>query len=375
MVLLFLVALTAPEDSNAYYYMDRMLSFSPDHWQVAYDSSLQGLQTVQGCHDLKNWYIDLNAKAEAWIAGWFGVRYRYVLLGDYERQRNYNRFEPRFRLKGDLSLLVLISPSYRKSDDEFGLGIFKGHNDLNSIEAGVLIRSPSHNFSLKDIPDGPEKIVFRTFPLYGYVRFERGWDDGFLKGYFEKSNTWHRVSRYGPGRAYWFQEKESFTNAALRFLDTYGRVDFGGVFNFYETSRSSIDRNLRSVWLGDSMREIEFQPRVGYRLSEKWKPSLAYLFGYKVREETLRYKRAGNSQYLNFEFFPNEKITWHFGFQREWISIAQEPLVVNHRLVLGFEYSFPKGRLALWEGIEADPSQMKLTRMHNHTYIGLLLRF
>ncbi len=371
---LFLLNAIAPEDSNYYYYMDRMLSFYPDRWEIGYDSSRSGLRTIQGCHDLQNWFVTMEAKTEAWLCNWLGIRYRYCLLGDYLRQKNYHRFEPRFKIKGKLSLLLMVIPYYKKGDNEFGLGIFRGDNNLNSIEAFFVLKAIDRNNSLKFVPDGPEKIVYKAFPAYVTLRLARRWESGYFKAYFEKSNTSWLVSRYGPGRSCWFQEKESFGNLNLRFLNTYGRFDFGTILNFYENNRACLNKELRPGWIGDTLREIEFQPSIGFNLSQKWRPVFYYYFNYKSAEDTILYKRAGNGQYLDFEFRPSQRTLWRFGLQREWIDIIRDELRINHRLVIGFEYTFPSGSFVIYEGIEADPAQMKITRMHNHTYVGLLLK-
>lgn len=252
--LLFLLLASAPEDSSAYYYMDRFLVFYPDRWEMIYDSSLQGLRTIEGCHDLRTWYINLEVKTEAWLCSWFGVRYRSHLLADYLHQKNYHRFEPRFKIKGNWSLLVVVTPNYLKSDDEFGLGFFKGNNYLNSIEGFLIVQSPTLNFSQKDWQDGREKKVYNTFPFYGALRVERSWERGYFKSCFAKSNTSHLVSRYGPHRGYWFQEKKSFTNLELRFVNTYGRFDFGSILSYDERNRRVVNKDIRPDWFGDTFK-------------------------------------------------------------------------------------------------------------------------
>ncbi|MEO0226410.1 MAG: hypothetical protein ABIL05_05610 [candidate division WOR-3 bacterium] len=375
-MLIFLINILEPEDANLYYYMDRMLFCYPDRWEFFYDSASVGMRTFQGCHELKTWYIDLKAKAEASLSQWLGIRYRYRMLADYLHQENLHRFEPSIKLEKDLALLFMIVPYYHKGNDEFGIGLSKGTDDLNSIEAFFILRSIDNNYSLKDTPDGPDKKVYKTFPFYGTFKCGRRWTNGYFKGYFEKSNTSHLVSRSAPGRCYWLQEQRNFTNLDVRFLNSYGRFEFGGDFHLSEINCKTIDRNIRPTWFGDTLLEIAFQPKIGFVLSSKWKPVFYYYLDNKRADDTVRYRRAGNAQHLDFEFSPTRKILWHFGFQRQWINIMREDLRIEYRFLVGFEYTFSRGMFIIWEGIEADPADVtKINRLHNHTYVGLTMRF
>ena len=118
MHLVFFLLLYVPEDSNTQYLLDKQLAHYFPSWIVYWDSSTNALRTSQGCLDLKNWYIDFDARVEANLASWLGLRYRNRYHGDYNKHVSNHYFEPFVQVLENLRILLSVAPHYYKGEDE-----------------------------------------------------------------------------------------------------------------------------------------------------------------------------------------------------------------------------------------------------------------
>ena len=223
MSFILLLLCYAPEDSNAHYLLDKQLARYFPAWDSRYDSVSNGLRTSQGCLDFWHWYINLETKLEADLASWFGVRYRNRYIGDYDRHVSNHHFEPFFQLRDNLRFLFTVAPHYYKGEDELGVGVFWGRDYRDYIETFVILEDFDRNYSYKDTPDGPDKIIYETFPVKWQVKLNRYWSSGHVAFAGELTNRYFLRSTeheftYPP----YFQERALHRAFYTRFWQDIG---------------------------------------------------------------------------------------------------------------------------------------------------------
>ena len=178
----------APEDSNSQYLLDKQLAHYSPSWDAYFDSANNGIRTSQGCLDFWHWYIDLETRLEADLASWLGMRYRNRYVGDYGQHVSNHHFEPYFRVRDNVRFLFTVAPHYYKGEDEIGLGLFLGKDYINHLETFFIVEDFDRNYSYKDLPDGPDKITYQTFPVKWQVRANRYWQGGHVALNLELTN-------------------------------------------------------------------------------------------------------------------------------------------------------------------------------------------
>lgn len=382
MIFLLLLFMYAPEDSNCQYLLDKQIAHYFPSWEAQFDSFPGGMRTSQGCLDLLNWYIDFDIKYEVELSRVLGLRYRYKFLGDYGIYINDHRFDPFFRLKHNLRFFFTITTHYYKGEDELGLGFFMGNDYLNYLELAIVAEDFDRNFSLKDVPEGPERIVYQQHPIKLLLHFNSNWKNGHLTCRGDVSNRYRlgstEIVEIGPP---FFRETGLHRFLYTRFWQDIGRWRIGGILDIKESESYQQDQ---STALDRVMLEAIIEPMLGCRLTDKWRTYL-YLTGNRktVTDSThyfsipgdsiVSYERTIGAYLIDVEFHPGGRFIWHFGMQRQFYWNNQESEFTDRRLNLGFEYRWKNMRFYFVEAMEGDFPTPKW--LHNHTYVQLMIIF
>ncbi len=382
-ILFFVFMYYVPEDSNAQYLLDKQIAHYFIDWEMRYDSFGNGLRTTQGCLDLLNWYINLEAKYETKLASWLGLRYRNIYVGDYADHVSDHRFEPFFELKHNARLLLSITTHYYKGDDELGIGYFIGKDFLNYFEAYLIAEDFDRNFSLKDMEDGPDKLLYHMHPFKIKAIINRNWKSGHFYGKLTMTNKYDLRSTE-PDTAFYhpfYIEKAYKNNLNIRFWQDISKVRLGTIFEFKNSHYFETDTSRYRI---HDQFEIIIEPMIACQLFKKWKPHLYLTYNYKTENDSLHYfstswdsifeyRRDVFAYLLDIEYKPGNRFVWHFGIQRAFYENSLDWTFTDRRLLLGMEYRFKNIWFYLVEAMEGDFPTPKY--MHNHTYLQLMLKF
>lgn len=371
-----------PEDSNSQYLLDKQIIHYFPSWEIHFDSMSGGMRTSQGCLDLLNWYIDLDTKFEVKLSKIFGIRYRNKYLGDYTNHISDHRFEPFFQVKKNLKLLFTITTHYYKGEDELGIGFFLGKDYLNYLEMFIITENFDRNFSLKDVPPGEDKIIYKRHPIKLKTHFNKYWDTRHLSLKFDVSNR-YLLQSTEP----WFVFPVAYTEKGLhwcfyaRFWQDIDKLRLGTIFDLKQFEFHQF--NTTRIF-GESISEIIIEPMVAYKLTEKWIPNLYLTYNYKTKDDSIHvfssledslfhYKRDIYAYLLDVEFHPGGNFIWHFGMQRQFYYNNQGREFNERRLLLAFEYRYKNIWFYFVEAMEGDFPIPKW--LHNHIYVQLMLKF
>ncbi|OPX18127.1 hypothetical protein BXT86_02795 [candidate division WOR-3 bacterium 4484_100] len=375
--ILWILFISVPEDSNAHYLMDKQLAPYLPEWEVRFDSTRYGLRTSQGCLDLLNWFIDLDIKYEVYLSKIIGLRYRHKYLGDYANHKNNHYFEPFFQLNPNLRLLLSITTHYYKGEDELGIGFFLGKNYLNYINISLSVPNFDRNFSLKNTPDGQDKVIYQQHPVKLELAINRYWNQGHLRLSAEATNRYYLHS---TDEIESIRENGLHRTLYLRMWQGIKRFGLAILFDYKQSELNTVDIPFTT---SDRWYEIIAEPSFSYRFNPAWKPTLYLTYNYKkddmnffrpdIGDSVFNYSRNIFAYYLDLEYRPGGRFIWHFGTQRQFYYNNQGRNTKERRLNLGFEYRYKKIWFYFMEAMEGDfPTEKYL---HNHTYVQLLLKF
>lgn len=375
MKLLFILSLFAsePEDRCEIYLLDMMwATFSP-RWEVYYDSSLTAFRSMQGCLDLKRWYLLYQAKLRQALYRWFGMRYRYHRLQDYNDSLELHQVEPWFRLKEELHLHLMITPTFWKREIDLGAGLSWFQSGLNYLEGFLIIEDLFNNFSLKHTPPSPEREVYveGRYPYRFTLEGARGTPGLRAKLYLE----WTTEAK--------MKLEDPLQPRTRRFSSWAGRVRVeGGVWDRVIVGCNAQFRgrgetvHFADSTTGDSLREFWVEPLLSYELTGDLRLQFRYRHTYKRRN---LYTRRWTGLDLMLTHHPSSGVELGFGYQRSRREIRgiEDPLNLQSRAVISLELKL-LNQIRFWivEGIELDgfPKET-LRRPHNHTYVALFIPF
>jgi hypothetical protein len=378
----FCLFLSVPEDSNGQYLLDKQIAHYFEAWEVRYDSLAGGLRTCQGCLDLLNWYISLDARYEVAFGEVIGLRYRNRTYGDYGYDVHNHIFQPYFQLGKSTRLLLSIAPHYYKGTDELGLGLFLGKDYLDYFELFVIAKDFDRNFSLQHDEPGPDKIIYTKFPVKFVGRTVLNWRNGRCETAFDISFLYRLQSTDTVGaEPINYMEKGRHDCGYVRFWQDINRLRIGGLVDFkhelwyQQDTITALDR--KSI-------EVILEPMFGYRITDKWFPHLYLSYNHKTLDDSIfafaigydslfHYDRNVYAYLVDVEFYPGGNFIWHFGTQREFYSNNQGSEFRDRRINIGMEFRYKNVWFYLVEAMEGDFPTPKY--LHNHTYVQLMLKF
>ncbi|MEO0123116.1 MAG: hypothetical protein ABIL69_03840 [candidate division WOR-3 bacterium] len=359
----------APEDSNYQYLLDKQLAHYFQSWETAFDSTKNGMRTSQGCLDLLNWYINLELRYEAYLSKILGIRYQNRYIGDYDIHISNHYFQPFFQLKENTRLFLSITTHYYKGEDEIGIGYFRGYNYLNFFEFFLLVENFDRNFSLQDMTDGPDKIIYKglNYPIKIKTIFNKKWSTGRFKAEIELGRRYQLESTDKPST---FREEGYRHTAFIRCWQDVGifRIGILNECKIYFKKKDNAGFEI-SEKIFDAMPELQ----ITYLKSKKWIPNLYLTYNYKNEIDTLHYERNVFAYLLDLEYHPGGNFVWHFGTQRNFYQNNQGIEIKERRINVGLEYHFKNVWFYLVEAMEGDFPTPKY--MHNHTYLHFMLLF
>lgn len=382
MLLIIFLLQYAPEDSNAQYLLDKQLAHYFSSWDAYFDSASNGIRTSQGCLDFWHWYIDLETRLEAELASWLGVRYRNRYIGDYGQHVSNHHFEPYFRLRDNLRFMFTVAPHYYKGEDEIGLGLFLGKDYVNHLETFLIVEDFDRNYSYKNLPDGPDKVIYRTFPVKWQVRANRNWQGGHVALNVELTDRYKLSDtdisfRYPP----YFYEEGLHRSLYTRFWQDIGKIRCGLIVDLYTSEFYHIDTTHAQT--NDAF-EMIIEPMFAYSISNKWRPTLYFTYNYKTEDDSLcifssgadsvvNYQRDIYAYLLDMEFHPGGSFVWHFGMQRQFYYNNLDRSFNERRFTIGIEYRHRNVWLYVVEAMEGDFPMPNW--LHNRTYAQLAIVF
>jgi len=359
----------APEDSNCQYLLDKQLGHYFQSWEIAFDSTKNGMRTTQGCLDLLNWYIDLELRYEVYLSKILGMRYQNHYLGDYNEHISNHYFQPFFQLKENCRLFLSITTHYYKGEDEIGIGYFYGKDYLNYVETFLTVEDFDRNFSLQNVENGGSKIIYKgiQYPIKLQTTINKNWATGRLRIEFSLGKKYLLESADEPPT---FSEQGYSHTGYFRFYQDIRKFRIG-LLNNLKYSTKSITDSLHSITekIFNDIPEIQ----LAYRINQKWVPTLYLTYNYKSEDDTLFYDRNVYAYLVDLEFYPGGYFIWHFGTQREFYYNNQNKNFTERRINVGMEFHYKNLWFYLVEAMEGDFPTPKY--MHNHTYVQLMLRF
>ncbi len=359
----------APEDSNCQNLLDKQIAHYFQSWELVFDSTKNGMRTSQGCLDLLNWYVELELRYEAYLSKILGIRYQNHYRGDYDEHISNHYFQPFFQIAENRRLFLSITTHYYKGEDEIGIGYFYGRDYLNFCEIFLLVENFDRNFSLQNMENGKEKIIYRglQYPIKLKTKLNKNWQTGRFRTEFTLSKSYLLESTDDPIT---YQEKGYTHTWYLRFWQDINKFRIGLLNNFRYATKSITDStdNFKDT-IFEVIPEIQFT----YRISQKLVPNLYLTYNYKSEEDTLFYERNVYAYLFDLEFYPEGNFVWHFGTQREFYYNNQNVNLKERRINVGMEYRYKNLWFYLVEAMEGDFPTPKY--MHNHTYVQLMLRF
>lgn len=359
----------APEDSNCQNLLDKQIAHYFHSWEIAFDSTVNGFRTTQGCLDILNWYIDLELRYEAYFSKILGIRYQNHYHGDYNEHISNHYFQPFFQLNENKRLFLSITTHYYKGEDDIGIGYFYGRNYLNYWETFLSVENFDRNFSLQHMEPGREKKIYKNFnyPLKLKTTINKNWATGRLRLELLLGKKYLLESTDEPPT---FREQGYIHSFYVRFYQDINRFRIG-LLNTLRYSDKSINDSTNNFHekIFDDYPEIQ----CAYRLNEKWFPNLYLNYNYKTEDDTLFYERNVFAYLLDLEFYPGGNFVWHFGTQRQFYSNNQGKKFKERRINVGLEYRYKHIWFYLVEAMEGDFPTPKY--LHNHTYVQLMLRF
>lgn len=368
LLILYLISY-APEDSNSQNLLDKQIAHYFHSWEVAFDSTTNGLRTSQGCLDILNWYIDLELRYEAYLSKILGIRYQNRYLGDYNEHISDHYFQPFFQLKENKRLYLSITTHYYKGEDDIGIGYFYGRNYLNYWETFLSVENFDRNFSLQNMETGRAKKIYKNFnyPIKLKTTINKNWRTGRLHLELLLGKKYLLESTDEPPT---FREQGYTHSFYIRFYQDINRFRIG-LLNTLKYSEKSINdySNYFKEKIFDDYPELQF----AYRLNEKWVPNLYLNYNYKTIDDTLFYERNVFAYLVDLEYYPGGNFVWHFGTQRQFYTNNQGRKFKERRIIVGLEYRYKNIWFYLVEAMEGDFPTPKY--LHNHTYVQLMLRF
>ncbi len=376
MLILFLLSFV-PEDSNYHHVMDQQLIVYLTDWQVRWDSTENGLRTVQGCLDLRYWHLDIDTRFQTDIAPWIGLRYRYRNYGFYNRRVDNNYFEPFFPIKPGQRLFISVTTHFYKGDNQFGLGYSFGRTYLNHLETFLIAEHLDRNFSLQHEEDGPDKIVYSMFPLVWHTELIQNWRTGRLGLAFEVSNTYRLASTDHPAS---FWEKGRRTMASFSFRQDIRRSRFTAWYNMEDRWLIRSDSTFTGSNGFTTAEGFHFiHTGYGYKINDRWRPTAYLTYNTNRAEDDTAYNKTNVWAYmLDVEY----RTPWHFmpgawivtfGTQQEFYTDTGAREFHERRFNVNLEYRYNKFWFRFMEAMEGDWPMPG--NIHNHTYVQMMLTF
>ncbi|MCX7995587.1 MAG: hypothetical protein N3A65_07450 [candidate division WOR-3 bacterium] len=359
----------APEDSNYQYLLDKQLSHYFQNWEIVFDSTRNGMRTSQGCLDLLNWYINLELRYEAYLSKILGIRYQNRYLGDYDNHISNHYFQPFFQLSGNERLFLSITTHYYKGKDEIGIGYYHGKGYLNFSEIFLLVENFDRNFSLQDMTNGRQKVIYKglNYPIKLKTIINRNWSKGRLRLEIELARKYIMESTDEPST---FREAGYRHTGFFRFWQDAGNFRFG-FLNEFKISYLEILDSTRKIAenIFDGMPELQ----ITYLKNHRWLPNLYLTYNYKTVSDSVFYKRNVFAYLIDIVYKPGGNFIWHFGTQRNFYQNNQGVKIKERRINVGLEYHYKNLWFYLVEAMEGDFPTPKY--LHNHTYVQLMLCF
>jgi hypothetical protein len=371
----------APEDSNSQYLLDKQLAHYFPAWDLQYDSTINGMRTSQGCLDFWHWYIDLETRLEADLASWLGIRYRNRYHGDYGQHVSNHHFEPYFQLDENVRFLFTVAPHYYKGEDELGIGLSLGRNYINYFETFLIVEDFDRNYSYKNTPAGPDKIIYDIFPVKWQTRFNKYWHSGHLACSVELTNRyWLRDTdlsfRYPP----YFHEQGLHRYFRTRLWQDVGKLRCGFILDLQAEELYHIDTSRAHT---EDIFEMLIEPMLAYSINDKWKPTFYFTYNNKNEDASLRlfplsvdsvvhYTRDIYAYLLDLVFHPGGSFVWHFGMQQQFYENNLGRSFNDRRFTLGLEYRYKNIWFYIVEAMEGDYPMPHW--LHNRTYVQMMVK-
>ena len=370
--IIFLIKRWPQEEENIYHVMDMYFANFPYTWDLQYNRTEIGFRTSQGCLDLERWLILYEGKIEYMFLDWFTVFYRYEKIENYHINIEKHTFSPSFKFYKNYFLSFKLIPYYLKRMNLWGVGILK--NPYGDNYMGVFFRAKhlDNNFSFKDTPSGPSKILYSKFPLGFEI-------DGKLTK--DRSYVEFNVEKYYPSERY-IDSPDTFWSTVQKELNLKIRTnlniknfDMGGYLNYSleDTTFFDID-TVQSNY--HRFKELYTEPYIDYSIKKvKFGTGITYNYKRILKKDTT-YIRYWYSPFIRVIYSPFDFLSIHTGFQKQpfWRDLNSEIReFTQKRLFIGFEFKLKNARFIVYEGIEADklPPLKKFWFFHNHTYVSL----
>jgi|UniRef100_A0A7V3VTT8 hypothetical protein len=359
----------APEDSNYQYLLDKQLAHYFQSWEVAFDSTKNGMRTSQGCLDLLNWYISLELRYEAYLSNILGIRYKNWYFGDYNEHISNHYFQPFFQIRENQRLFLTITTHYYKGEDEIGIGYFYGKNYLSFLEVFLLVENFDRNFSLQHMENGRAKVIYKglQYPMKLNVTINKNWMTGRFRTEFTICKPYLLESTDEPIT---YKENGYTHSWYIRFWQDIRNFRLGFLNTLKYHKKSVTDSFL---YFNDKIFDDTPEIQASCRLNKKWTPILYLTYNYKTEDDTTFYERNVFAYLIDVEFKPEERFIWHFGTQRNFYKNNSGLKIKERRINIGLEYHYKNLWFYLVEAMEGDFPTPKY--LHNHTYVQLMLRF
>ncbi len=352
----------------------------PSGWTVFYDSVNAGFLTLQGSLDDEYWFQVYQGKFDLALYKNFRLRYRYLRLQDYGINKEIHRIEPTLRLTRNLYCHFLYIPTFSKKLDEIGLGLSLFYNNLNYVEGFFGIRDFENNLSQRAVPPDRSRDLYQKQPLGLSLEARRNFKSGFVKIYGEYvTPSTKKFETSGADSLIYYSSFFTTSRFELRPFSFFG---LGGTVSYNHFGKLTEYPQLSP--LTDSLSDLTIEPYTFFPLSPKLRFNLRFRYNHKLHND---YERHWFAPGLLFEYQPNPKTVYSFGYQHSWRNrwSADTALVTNYdtnnRLDLFFEYIFNhRGSIVIKEGIDLDNLFYHnlgyfLHDPHDMWYWGLVLGF
>lgn len=387
-MIVFIITVLAylqPEDGSEYYGLDMNIANFSRYWENVYDVSSSAFRTSQGCHDMRHWYQNYNAKTRIPVGKTFSLRYEYSMERDYETSINIHRFEPTVRLARDFYLHFMAVPSYYKKDDQAGAGMAwrRGNGDWLAVYG--IAESFDHNMSIKYVSAGPDNDSFMQIPyrleLDGRIEFD------WMRARLHAELGTRSIQRlHWPDSAWHEWERERDRSSA------WGRVEFepfeecwiGTRFSWCR-DRSQTTWPIQAVSTADTVSDVWIKPFISWSPTPRLELSAEHqVWRFDRVMDSVSYRRDYQVFTSLITWNPFDFLVLEAGYQRSWRYIYNDGQllpdtitgrITQSRILANLELRFRSGfMVVVKEGIEMDTYPSKTYRYpHNHTYVSLYM--
>lgn len=383
-------------DTNIYGGMDANIIQFSRYWEEVYETSRSAFRTSQGCLDMTFWKVVYDGKFEAAFSPTFSLRYRFRMVGDYDEEFAEHRFEPAMKVWKDLYAHLVISPAFRKRDDEAGFGLAWRHGSTNWLALYGVAEAFDHNFALKYVSDGPSNDPFRRIPLKLELDARGELDWARVRLYSELGT---QANQYLVWPDSSWEEWNRFFDKSL----AWGRLELRPLTGLWLGSRFSWCRSRSETrWpaqgqvIADTLTDLWFEPFISWYPRENLELRGEYRFWDTYRNtrnthntrdtDSLTYHRDWDILSTLVSWQPLPVLVVEGGYQYScryrynYDTLISEPWSGRHtqsRILLNLELRLKSGMMfTIKEGLEMDLFPRDLFRSpHNHTYVSLLVPF